>query len=190
MNIAMKKLIIIIACVGIVLACSKEEEITPVPTQMLKNTDMEKTSESWTSFASEEGFIHNWTTEASYSPSRSLTLSRTTSSPEGYSWFNQRITQDIPHGKDVTLKVMIKGVNLKGNGISIIISCSDNRDQIIHAASTETGKMIKGSFDWTSHTITLKNLDKNTAFIDVGMIYLTHTTGIVYFDDATLEYIK
>jgi hypothetical protein len=186
-NYTMKKLMIIITCAGIMLACSKEEDTTII--QMLKNTDMEKTTE-WFSYGSEEGFIHKWTSEASYSPNRSLTISRTTPSLEGYCWFNQSTTQDIPYGKDVTLKVMIKGVDLQGNGVSIIIRCNDAKGELVKILSTQSGTRITGSFEWVEHTITMNKLDKKTATIVVGLVYLPNTTGKVYFDDATLEYKK
>jgi hypothetical protein len=199
----MKKICILILILLSVLACKKEETVveeTVIPDQLLGDTDAELlASQFWNSYqvSSTSGQIltgaittHGFTIgrieNVSRSPIHSFMISRTTINSEYFAYYSQRYPRQMPVGKNLTLRAYIKGVNLEGEGASLMIECEDVNLAHVQVADTRGSVSIKGTFDWTAYTVELKNLGSNVTTIFVYLNYLPNTTGTVYFDDITL----
>lgn len=102
----------------------------------------------------------------------------------------QDISENIPYGKKLKYTVKIKTENLEGQGAAIAIRCDD--DQSGRAAQFETteGKIdIKGTSDWKYYTVELnERVRPDIKEITVYVLFLSNTTGTLYFDDASLIY--
>ena len=184
-------------------ACEKEDEIIEepevIPDQLLGDTDAELLqSVFWTSMqATLSGQRHTGSTtiygfnigrnEKVYrSPVHSFMISRTTPDSDFYAYYSQRYPRKMPYGNDLTLKAHIKGVNLEGEGISLIIRCEDASLSPVQVATTEGTVKIAGTFDWTEYSVKLLDLQSTVTTLYVYLNYLPNTTGTVYFDDITL----
>lgn len=181
----MKKYFLLCFSICILLSCKKED---PTPNQLLKNTDMESVSSStWTNWGTGTGFTATVSSEESFSPNKSLMISRTAIDTENYWYWYQSYSGTIPFGRDLTLTAKIKGVNLSGNGASIAIRC-DGATTSLQFETTQNVVPINGTFDWTTFTATLSNVQSDVTSIVVFLIYLRNTNGTLYFDDVTLTY--
>jgi len=183
----MKKLIVLMLAVVLLQACEKDDVS---PNQLLKNTDVEKslgTEYTWWNNGRGSNFTAEWTEENSFSTSHSLKLSRTTVDVTNFWYWGQNYTGVIPVGKELKLKVKIKAVDLAGYGASIAIRC-DDASTGLQFESTQDKLNIKGTFDWTEYTVSIGSVNSEVTNIYVFLIYLTNTTGAVYFDDITLTY--
>lgn len=176
-------LLLIIFCLSI--SCKKMDVI---PSQLLKNSDMESDDLSiWKYSVSYDSFPPPVrVTEESFSPSHSLKIDRIASNftLDTYYYYSQSYSGEMPIGEDIVLTAKIKGVNLIGNGVSLAIETIPNGNYV------KTGGIIRisGNFDWSEFSVTLPNLDNNTASIIVYLYYLPKTLGTVYFDDITLTH--
>ncbi|HBH82639.1 MAG: hypothetical protein A2X04_12215 [Bacteroidetes bacterium GWF2_41_9] len=186
-----------------VLACKKDEE-EPVeeeiiPDQLLGDTDAEllqsvflssiqatTTGERYSGSMTTYGFNLGRVENVSRSPIHSFMISRTNPDPIYYAYYSQRYPRTMPYGNDLTLKAHIKGVDLEGEGISLIIRCEDKSLAPVQVVTTEGSVSIKGTFDWTAYTVELKDLQSTVDVLYVYLNYLPNTTGKVYFDDITL----
>lgn len=183
----MKKAFLLCLSICMIVSCKKDDSN---PNQLLLNTNMEKISSSeqtWFNYGSGTGFDASWTNEQSFSPVYSLKISRTISDSGNFWYFGQFINSNIPVGHDLTLTAKIKGINLTGEGASIVIRC-DGADPDIQFETTQGVIKIDGTFDWTTYTLNLAKVESNVTSIIVYLIFLPNTTGSVYFDDVTLIY--
>lgn len=173
-------------------SCHKNE--IDIPYQLLINGTMELGTstqpESWYVSHDTANINMSWTTAVSSSPAHSLDMSCTTATSTGFAVWGQKYQGAIPVGKDLIFSVKIKGVNLQGDGVSIAIRTDEltangtyTTDQFV---TTQYQFSITGTFDWTTYTITLPNVSTTAKRIDAFCIYLSGTTGTVYFDDASL----
>jgi hypothetical protein len=170
-------------------SCKKEEPVPePVlPSQFLSDTNIEMLQDAaWFSSLNEFGFKLARVDTVSLSPTHSLMITRTVSDTVNYAYYVQRYNRQMPVGKNLTLEAHIKGVNLVGPGVSILIRCDDSANTPLQAAGTQGTVTINGTFDWTSYTTELTNVDSQAATLYAILIFLPNTTGTVYFDDITL----
>jgi hypothetical protein len=183
----MKKLALLIILICMFFSCKKED---PIPTQLLKNTDLESGFSGWDNYGSTAygfNFKPTLTTEESFSPTHSLILNCESADDINWHCWSQLYEGKMPVGEDLTLSVRIKAVNLTGHGVSINIAAFDGVSQIaLQTATTEGLTSITGTFNWTEYNITLPNLYKAVTKIFITLIYYPNTTGKVYFDDITL----
>jgi hypothetical protein len=185
------------------LACKKEDEIVEepevIPNQLLGDTDAELLqSVFWTSVqatlsgqrytgsTTTYGFNIGRNEKVSRSPVHSFMISRTTPDSDYYAYYSQRYPRTMPYGNDLTLKAHIKGVDIEGEGISIIIHCEDKNLSTVQEVTTEGTVKIAGTFDWTEYTVKLLDLKSTVTTLYVYLNFLPNTTGTVYFDDITL----
>jgi hypothetical protein len=90
-------------------------------------------------------------------------------------------------GKDLTFNVKIKGDNLVGQGVSIVIRIDGVSSQL-QISSTEGSQNIVGTFDWKSYSIKLASVSSQAKTIYVFLVLLPNTTGKAYFDDVSFTY--
>jgi hypothetical protein len=167
------------------VSCEKKDNST----ELIINGNVESglgAPNAWWPWAENENFNLVWTEEYSYSPKKSLMISRQTKSDTDFTYWTQVIYNNIPIGKTVTLNVKIKG-NLTGDGISIAIR-SDSDTEMLQFVSSENNSRINGTFDWSEYSIQLPKIDVSTESLLVFLVYLPNTTGEVYFDDISLSY--
>ena len=180
----MKKINFLLLCVCMVLSCKKEDQI---PSQLLKNSDMELTDQKWVNSGTGGAFVASWTTDESYSPTHSLKLSSPNSDPDNFWYFGQGYSDKIPIGEELTLTAKIKGDNLVGAGVAIAIRC-DGDDPNLQFETSQDYIVINGTFNWTTYTVKLSNVSLETTGIMVYLSTLPSTTGTAYFDDVTLTH--
>ena len=185
------------------LACKKDEEVIEepevIPDQLLGDTDAELLASTfWSSIQATlsgqrysgamttYGFNLGRNELVSRSPVHSFMISRTTPDADFYAYYSQRYPRTMPYGNDLTLKAYVKGVNLEGDGISLIIRCEDVNLTPVQVVTTEGTVKIAGTFDWTEYTVKLLDLQSTVTVLYVYLNYLPNTTGTVYFDDITL----
>jgi len=170
----------------------KEKKVVPT-IQILSNTDVEEGTGTqplnW--FQSKVApYKLDWTTEESFSPTRSLKISTTQSEPVNISFWGQSISSNLPLGKDLLLSVRIKTKNLVGQGVSIALRADNTLTNPTPDGFTivTTQTMINGTQDWTEYSVTMSSLRQDAVSIRIFLIYLTGTTGEVYFDEITLKH--
>jgi hypothetical protein len=173
-------------------SCSKSDV---QPTQLLVNGNMEDgttVANNWYNSYDLGGSITDfsrvWSTQEFSSGSHSLSISRTATpnSTDFVAWAQTDSTM-IPIGKTLTLSVKIKGENLVGTGVSIAIRTDRSKTVYdLQFISTQGQTSITGTFDWTTYSVKLTGVQSTVSYIDVYLVYLTNTTGTVYFDDASL----
>jgi len=129
-----------------------------------------------------------WENQPCHSGSRSFHISTNVQSPDSSFWAQQRC-RDIPRGKALTLKAMVKG-NLVGPGIRLAIRCDDASSSLISPGvqfiSTEGSSSITGTFDWTEYSVQIAEVSPAATCTWIFLVYLPNTTGEVYFDDVSL----
>lgn len=162
--------------------------------ELLTNGDMEMGTTlptAWFQSAPCQNNTMVWTEEEAFSPGKSLKISNSTAGSECISFWGQTFNTDIPTGKSLTLRVRIKG-QLEGQGVSIVIRGDDTPDISGNAeqfATTQGDLPIIGTFDWTEYSISLDNVEASTLSLTVYLVYLPETTGDVFFDDVSLEFL-
>lgn len=175
---------------SVLIGCGTQE-IKPI--ELLKNTTFEGGATvpvDWGYITGKDFFIGEWNDKEFVSPNRSAKITAVKSDTFQIAFWYQTISDNLPFGKDVTLRVKIKG-KLNGKGVSIAIRTDDTEivsgraEQFI---TTENLSPITGIFDWTEKTIALSNIRSSSKSITVYFIYLPNTTGEVYFDNASLTY--
>jgi hypothetical protein len=175
-------------------SCNEDDEETdPVPVQMLRNPYMELWKSNdvlyWGRLVDGD-FELEWTDEEYVSPTHSLKISATSHTDSTYAAWAQALATGIPNGNDVKLEIKIKGVDLEGDGVAIALRGDDSVSKtVVQFESTDNQVEIKGTFDWTSYTVELNDVEENVDMLLVFLIYMPNTTGTVYFEDAFLTYI-
>jgi hypothetical protein len=132
-----------------------------------------------------------WTDQVSLSPSRSLGISTQVADSLQFAYWGQTISDNIPVGENVTLKVKIKVNNVMGRGLSIAIrgditnSPSGGSEQFV---TSQYATRISGTFDWKEYSIRMSNIKASIQSLTVYLIFLPNTTGEAYFDNISLYY--
>ena len=123
-----------------------------------------------------------------FSPTHSLKIARTIVDTTNIWYWDQIYSGIMPTGQTLTLTAKIKGVNLTGEGVSIVIR-GDGADQsTLQFATTQGDISITGTFNWSTYSVSLSTLSTNVYRIVIFLIYLPKTTGTVYFDDIKLTH--
>ncbi len=174
-------------------SCTKEEVKL---SQLIINGNVESGTDTPTGWVTrgDSKQIAKWDNAESFSPTRSLKISSVNSDSSQLTLWTQRITNNIPSGKAVTLKVMIKG-NLTGYGVCIAIRGDDkistdgladgNAEQFV---TTQNVTPITGKFNWKEVSIKLDHVDPTIKILTIYLIYSGCTTGEAYFDDISLTF--
>jgi hypothetical protein len=188
----MRKIFIVLVVICVLISCKKEDKITTqIPDQLLKNSDLEQNTTngtSWFNLGGGNDFIAKWTDEYSFSLTHSIKIDRTTvDTTNGWYWY-QVYSGIMPTGQTLTLTAKIKGINLSGDGASILIRCDGANQNTVQFAGTEGNTSIIGTFDWSTYSVSLSNLSTDVHNIVIFLIFLPKTTGTVYFDDITLTH--
>ena len=160
--------------------------------QILTNPDVETGDvlpNGWYLSSGQGKYAVIWTDDESYSPSKSLKISTPVSDPADFAFWGQSITENIPLGEDIVLRVKIKA-DLIGDGVAIAIRTDDTApsDYQGEQFATTQGNTISGTFDWKEYSVKLEEVHKDTKTVTVYLIYLSNTSGEVYFDDIMLTY--
>lgn len=183
----LKRLFLLAVCVTLLLSCYKDGVD---PGQLLKNADVEDgslTPKEWRSFGGDH-HVFRVSEEESVSPTKSLEITSDTPDPVTSGYWYQHICEDVPFGKTLTLWVMVKGKNLKGEGVNLVVSTfvQGSTTGPKQRAQSLDIKPILGTFDWTKYEVTLDKVDEDIFCVSAFLQYLPNTTGTVYFDDIYL----
>lgn len=179
----------------LLISCSKEDTDIEEPTvnELLSNGNLEIGSGGplgWFRSAPCPDTGISWTEEEAFSHLKSLKISNSTLESECFSFWGQTLDTDIPTGKSLTLRVRIKG-QLEGDGVSIAIR-GDDTPEISgigeQFATTQGVSPISGTFDWTTYSLNLGTVEPTIQSLTVYLIYLSNTTGTVFFDDVSLGF--
>jgi len=162
------------------------------PMQMVTGGDLEAGTSlpiGWYYDNGQNNYSVAWTEDEAASPKRSLKISTQTSSTN-FAFWGLSMNTNIPVGKDVTLRVKIKG-NLIGSGVSLAVR-GDDTDRPQGSAeqfkSTQGNISITGNVDWREYNVKLEKVGANIKSLTVYLVYLQNTTGDAYFDDVSLTY--
>ena len=152
--------------------CEKEEIV-----DLISNGNVDKGlvyPYDWWSNDRDGKYKTQWTQLEYFSPKKSLAISTDTAYYIDYAFWAQSITDNLPHGKAVTLKVKIMAELDSGSGITLVIRGDDTDSPPgggQQYVSSRGKHIIRGTFDWTDYSITLDNVD---ATIDRLMVYLVY----------------
>lgn len=187
MKIFKLNLLLCLTATAFFTQCQEEDE---PPVNLLLNSDIEAGTNqpsNWLLPINNDQQLYEltWSDEEAFSPQRALKIAtQTENEPEDFSYWVQAVRQNIPFGRNITLRAMIKG-NLTGQGVSIVIR-TDDEDSQLQFVTTQGSTSITGDFDWTEYSISLESVDSETNTILIFLVYTSGTTGEVYFDDVTL----
>jgi hypothetical protein len=187
----MKKsmIILLLPVIFTLISCEKKTG----PTEMILDGNIEdQTSNAWQSILptyTSKDLELTLSTEEYVSPTHSLRISKPTLDADSLGFFVQTFEQDLPFKRKLTLSAKIKCVNLSGSGAAIALRCdggSPANHTVLMFATTQQTHSIKGTSDWKEYSVTLDEVPDNTTVIMAFLIFLTNTTGTVYFDDIHL----
>ncbi len=187
MNIFKLNLLVSLTAIITFIQCQEEEEPA---INLLQNSNIEDGTNRPSDWlmppsSDQQPFDLSWSDEEAFSPQKALKISnQTENEPDDFSYWAQVVRQNIPHGRNITLRTMIKG-NLTGQGLSLVIR-TDGSDGQLQFVTTWGETSITGDFDWTEYSVSLENVDDETNTIFIFLLYNSETTGEVYFDDVTL----
>lgn len=169
----------------IISGCKKE---TPIPDELLKDNGFENIqSGNWWVFNDTTGFNLRLSSSGYSTSGHSAAAARTVRDSVNISGFSQQYTGEIPVGETLVLSCWIKGENLAGKGVALVINCNGDQPNL-QIASSEDDVIINGTFDWQQFTVSLPNVSGQVKSISIFLVYLTSTTGKVYFDDVSLKH--
>jgi hypothetical protein len=158
-----------------------------IPSQLLGDPDVELISgKYWVSNSDTADFIMIRADDTFHSPTHSLKISKTIPDSLNTAYYSQVYSGEIPAGRNLTLQVHVKCLNIEGDGASLLLLCNNANDSTLQFAGTEGDINITGTFDWTSYKLNIIDLKKEVRKIYVFLFYLPNTTGTIYFDDITL----
>lgn len=104
----------------------------------------------------------------------------------------QVVSENIPNGKRVRLKLKIKLDDVAGKGISIAVRCDDTHrpEGKAEMFSTTQGRLlISGTSDWKEYEISSDIITEDIKSVTIYLLMLDRTIGTAYFDDVVLEQI-
>jgi hypothetical protein len=168
-------------------SCAKKD-VSPA-VQLFANTDMETGTTgpvNWWHQGNGTSAVFLWTATTGSSGTHSLEISSSASLSQVVYW-GQSITTKIPVGKDLTLKVLIKG-KITGPGAAVAVSClnASSTTQAEQFSTTQGTSVIQNNADWMPYTVKLSGVHSDIIEIRTYLMMLPGSTGSVYFDDVTL----
>ena len=185
--------IIILALLITVSSCNDNSE-DPDVIQLLINSSVEAGSSSpnkW--FVGPVGdYQTSWTSEHSFTGSKSLMIASNNDIGQFTYWF-QRIVENIPHGRRLKLSSMIKldQVDPNSEGVAIAVRGDDEDQNSVFFFTTQGDIPIRGDEDWQEFYVEMKStIAEDVSTIYVFLILSDDTFGTVYFDDIKLETIN
>ncbi|MCE2934478.1 MAG: hypothetical protein ACK5WO_05155 [Cyclobacteriaceae bacterium] len=177
-------------CLFLPLLIGCQDDPEPV-IQLLVNGDMETGAASPNSWWNREQTVYSteWTTEEASKGSKSLKISASQTDPINFAFWAQTFSGSIPVEKNVVLSVSVKGKDLTGQGVSIVIrgdAESSPGGPAEQGSTTQGTTNITGTFDWTTYTVRLTGIERDIKSLTIYLILLPNSTGEVYFDEASL----
>jgi hypothetical protein len=159
--------------------------------QLLVNGDLESTlGDEWWKGRT-DGYALEVTTLHSVSATHSLSISSETAHGDNhFTFWAQTVRVDGLADLEFTLNAAIKLEQVTGEGIAIAIRGDDTdvpKGPAEAFATTQGWPTLDGTADWTNVDVELRGVPSDVKSITVYLIYLPHTTGIVYFDDVNLS---
>lgn len=174
-------------------SCNDDAE-NPDVIQLLVNSSVEAGSSNpnkW--YVGPEGdYQTSWTSEHSFTGDKSLLIASDNDVGKFTYWY-QRIVEDIPHGQRLKLSSMIKldKVDPNGEGVAIAVRGDDENQKRVFFYTTQGDIPIRGDEDWQEYFVEMKsNITEDVSTIYVFLILSDNTFGTVYFDDIKLETIN
>ncbi|RPA67101.1 hypothetical protein EF405_16670 [Cyclobacteriaceae bacterium YHN15] len=160
--------------------------------QLLINPNFESqttAAQGWFFLKTGGDYLGNLNSDEFYSPSRSVAIINESPVENNFAYWSQSYTMETPAAKALEFSAYIKGKDIEGDGIAIALGTYDdqNSPNAIQFVSSQSNRLIKGTFDWTKYSVELNNIRPETKRITVFLIMIPKTKGEVYFDDAFLR---
>lgn len=135
------------------------------------------------------GSILSYDADGAWEGDRCVSISRATSSSEGFAYWAQTMRIDDFRGA-VELRARV-WTELRGQGVSIAIRADDKPrptgSDFAEAFATTQGPVpISGSAGWTEHSVRLDHLPNGMKSVTVYLVFLPGTTGSASFDGIEL----
>jgi hypothetical protein len=190
----MKKFLWILFAHFILISCKENE--APIASyrsgdQLLINPNFESqttTAQGWSFLKTGGGYLGNLNSDEFYSPSKSVAIINDSPNENSFAYWAQSYTMDTPVAKALEFSVFIKGKDLEGGSVAIAFGTYEDMSSpnAIQFTSSQSERLIRGTFDWTKYSVELNNIRPETKRITVFLIMTPRTKGEVYFDDAFL----
>ena len=191
--------VLITFCIAFFTLCPGCEKLPTFPkeiAQLIRNGDVEEgngTLAYWTGTSSPESgneYVIEWTGEESVSPIHSLKISLDTlQDDDAFAYWTQRIylSPGQYEGKDLRLMSSIKLTGVAGGrGVDMQIQAYSGSYEQVHWISIGSSRTIKGTSDWSTYGLRLRNLSGDIRYVYVYLILGAGSFGTVYFDDISL----
>ena len=185
-------LIPVVAIMGAMIACKKEE--VSVQTPLITNGNIEQKIQGWRfgydtpNPTNPNGYDYGFTAEAASSPQYSLKINcNQVKNDTAYSYYVQNSIpmSTIPVGARLTLKAKIKTA-LVGQGVAIALRGDKGTKSGVFFVTTQGKTPITGTQEFTEYSVELPSFAGGIDNLLVFLVYLPKTTGYVYFDDVSL----
>lgn len=190
----LKKLLFILVVIT-TLSCKKNNNTAVAPSELTNNGDIENGFKNWF-FGFDDfhpknpnNYTFGFTEEFAASPKNSLKINcNKVTNDTAFCFFSQTIpTTNIRVGAKLTLKVKIKTLNVVGQGISIAIRGDKiGTKQSVFFKTTQGITTITGNQDFKEYSVSLESYTGDANQIFIFLVFLSKTTGSVYFDDVSL----
>lgn len=183
------------AVIAILTACS-HSPVKPEGLELLLNGDVEEGLarpahwDYWgTTSETSNLYKFRWEYGEYRSASHSLKISlNDISDPLEFAYWYQRIPIEpgTHAGRTLKLSSFIKLAEVTGYTVCLVIRANYPSGELVGFATTQGKIGIKGTKDWSSYSVELKDLSEEADEIMIYLLLGTETTGTVYFDDISL----
>ena len=116
-----------------------------------------------------------------------------TTTEDNFGFVALTIQNEIPIGKKIKVEARTKTVEVTGNGPAITIRCDEtpyawgNAEQSVYSGFIGQ----KGTSDWASYSLELdKVIQPGIQSVTVYFIFSVDTSGIIYYDLVSLDFIE
>lgn len=180
--------------------CEKLPTFPEEIAQLIRNGDVEGGDDNpvyWTSATSaapDNEYVIEWTIEESASPTHSLKISQdSVQDHNDYAYWMQRIYLQPGQykGMDLRLSCSIKLNGVTGGaGVDLQIQAYSADHRQVHWLNIGSRRTIKGTSDWSTYGLRLKDLSGDIRYVYVYLLLGTGSSGTVYFDDISLAVLN
>ena len=189
-----KPFFILFALLATLGACKKEQE-EPAEVELLANASIDSPNHDWrfnyvgNELGNPNGCDGAFSLDIHASPPYALKIGcEEVRNLSVLSYWGQTLQSPaIPEGKQLVLRAKVRLDKVEGEGVALALRGDRNgRSGFVFFESTEKKYPIKGTSDFTEHTLTLQAFPEPVDRLSVFLIYLRNTTGTAYFDDISL----
>jgi hypothetical protein len=178
------------------LSCKKDD---PVPLQLLQDSQVTVLGQNWffnfwnSDQSNPNQYVHAYSEEAAASAPYALKISATEiREANAFCYWGQTVSaRNVPQGRKLLLKAKIKLDNVQGPGVSLVIrqdgfNPTNQISTMLAIQSTQGVTPINGTSDFREYSLETTRYPGQVDNLVVFLVFLSGTTGTVYFDDITL----